>query len=499
MILRMSVVALLLALSGASALRAGDEPATLAPEAFKLALKDAKSIEEKAALLHFVGVPTLSDPTVVAEVSRFLNAGAGDIRFLLPTASMTALGRLRGNRAAAQRLVQAIPAFKQVPCMQRKLIAAICQVGHVAALPALEEILRGSDESLALFTIGALRDFPSDVTLDVLIRSWEWMESRKPKVRDELKNAYGRLGGEMLKVVQQISGESYPSMTEMQKWWMKRGAEWKEKAAAQELEREKKGPAPVAAPPPALILEMLFNDRGASSTSNGGASSAWCPVGAFTRNKPAWSTEVPPSGGTSSLDWGKDPGPYAVDVAGMSEHLRNLKSFTVTGWLNCRSSTEGKGGNRILSWLDREGVEIVYRADGSLQVGVNQKAEESEARTPSGVIPVLDPANPSSLFDSWRFFAVTYDSTTLTAEIKIYVGERGKDAALSVSRPGVGRKIAERLAPALTIGNVPSAMRTTHPQSMFRGLLDEIRIFGSSWDGSGALPLEALIKLQNRS
>ena len=32
----------------------------------------------------------------------------------------------------------------------------------------------------------------------------------------------------------------------------------------------------------------------------------------------------------------------------------------------------------------------------------------------------------------------------------------------------------------------------------YRGILDEIRIFGSTLDGSGALPLDELIKVQNR-
>jgi len=36
------------------------------------------------------------------------------------------------------------------------------------------------------------------------------------------------------------------------------------------------------------------------------------------------------------------------------------------------------------------------------------------------------------------------------------------------------------------------------PERSYRGILDEIRIFGSTLDGSGALPLDALVKIMNR-
>ena len=41
-------------------------------------------------------------------------------------------------------------------------------------------------------------------------------------------------------------------------------------------------------------------------------------------------------------------------------------------------------------------------------------------------------------------------------------------------------------------------IRPLAPERSYRGILDEIRIYGSTLDGSGALPLEELIKIQNR-
>jgi hypothetical protein len=50
----------------------------------------------------------------------------------------------------------------------------------------------------------------------------------------------------------------------------------------------------------------------------------------------------------------------------------------------------------------------------------------------------------------------------------------------------------------LSIGNLPPMFRAMAPERTYRGILDEIRIYGSTLDGSGALPLEDLIKIQNR-
>src|SRR5262249_7606939 len=160
---------------------------------------------------------------------------------------------------------------------------------------------------------------------------------------------------------------------------------------------------------------------------------------------------------------------------------------------------EGPGGNRILSWLDRDGVEIVLRFDGSLQVGINQKAELSDARTESSLFPLADDQVAMSIHNGWRFFAVTYDATASSGQLRIYVGTRDQDAALRISRDAKGPRVGAKVAPGLSVGHVPPALRAAQPACTFRGLIDEIRIYGSTWDGSAALSPEAVVKLQNRS
>jgi hypothetical protein len=163
------------------------------------------------------------------------------------------------------------------------------------------------------------------------------------------------------------------------------------------------------------------------------------------------------------------------------------------------------GGNRILSWFNsmkvNEGVELVYRTDGSLQLGIGQWADASPARSKPEQIPVFDSKATNvytEQYQKWRFFAVTYESGVANSHVKFYVGTRAADAklvnAVDYNRGPSGVKIS----PTLTIGNLPPMIRPMAPERSYRGLLDEIRIYGSTLDGSGALPEAEIIKIQNR-
>jgi hypothetical protein len=169
------------------------------------------------------------------------------------------------------------------------------------------------------------------------------------------------------------------------------------------------------------------------------------------------------------------------------------------------SDKQAGGGNRILSWFNsmkvNEGVELVLRSDGSLQLGIGQWADQSAARSKPEQIPVYDAkaANAGSeAYAKWRFFAVTYDSGLAKDHVKFYTAAQNADPKLvnacEYNRGPTGVKIS----PTLTIGNLPPMIRPMAPERSYRGILDEIRIFGSTLDGSGALPLEELIRIMNR-
>ncbi|HYE98357.1 MAG TPA: LamG-like jellyroll fold domain-containing protein, partial [Planctomycetota bacterium] len=212
--------------------------------------------------------------------------------------------------------------------------------------------------------------------------------------------------------------------------------------------------------------------------------------------------------GPRALDFGAQPTTYAVELGGGRgiEHLKELKSFTLTGWLNVRILDEGgadkfaSAGNRVVSWIlnGKDGVEVVQRADGSLQLGVNEWAEGSPARSQPAQLGVPDPKATNAFENNWRFFAVTYDGTAAAQHVKWYVGNKNADAKAAGSADYPRGPIGPKPCPVLTVGNAPPGPSRGNGDRMFRGAIDEIRVFGSSIDGSGALTLEQIIAVQGR-
>jgi hypothetical protein len=90
-----------------------------------------------------------------------------------------------------------------------------------------------------------------------------------------------------------------------------------------------------------------------------------------------------------------------------------------------------------------------------------------------------------------RFIAVTYDCTAAKEQLKLYVGTTTADVRMhktvSYDRGPVGKG-----AGVLTVGHFHPAMRSNHSDRMFRGLIDEVRLFGSTFDGTGALSLDEI-------
>jgi hypothetical protein len=495
--------------------KAREEAAKKSVEEFKAATKDLKTPQDKALAILAYGESEIKEGPMVAPLAKYLAPASNDINFVVPVAAVDALGKFRGVAQASQTLIAVIPTYKKNPYMYDKVITAIGKVGHESALPFFMEPLTGKDPNAAVAAVKAIGDFPPTVALDVLFREYDRMEKAKGNASDQVKPVIDKAQPEVLKQIQRISGEKYISMKEFQIWWSKRGEQFKKDAAEKEKTAAKKDPdAPKPTLPPVMIMEFSFKENGGNSTGNSGASGGHYASATITTPKPSWNAAAPPNGGPSSLDWGLSPGTGAVDlmVPGGPEHLKNLKSFTITGWVSCVSDKEGAGdkiaaaGNRILTWLqpNKDGVELVLRSDGSLQLGVNQWAEQSTARGNPGQIPVLDDkakdatAAAAAARENWRFFAVTYDSTVASGHAKFYVGTRQKDAA-AAGTPDYGRgPVGAKIGFGITIGNVPAMIRPAAPERGFRGFIDEVRIFGSTVDGSGALALPEIVKVQNR-
>ncbi len=240
------------------------------------------------------------------------------------------------------------------------------------------------------------------------------------------------------------------------------------------------------------LVELRFDDGQGKTAVNTGVSHRQIPQAQLTSDRPAWSSNTPPGGGSHSLDFGSKPGEYAIDLAGQSaQALEGLKSFTVTAWINCVSSDEGPGGNRIVHMADtmgsRAGIDLVVTRDGRLKLGVNEWPDDTRAASSPGLVPVDSHVGQGN----WRFIAVTYDATASGSHVKFYVGSPASeirlDKAISYDRGPVGKGTG-----VLTVGHFNPGTRSGNGNRMFRGLIDEVRLFGSKTDGAGALAIDQI-------
>ena len=129
------------------------------------------------------------------------------------------------------------------------------------------------------------------------------------------------------------------------------------------------------------LIDLKFNETSGNPVNTGTLSST------FTRSAttPLNSTTVPATvGGARSLDFGTTAGNYYVESSGIIDGLKNLSSFTITGWLNARSNVVGSGGNRIVSWANvnngADGVDLVNMGDGKLIIGIDEWPDVSTAQ-----------------------------------------------------------------------------------------------------------------------
>jgi len=249
-------------------------------------------------------------------------------------------------------------------------------------------------------------------------------------------------------------------------------------------------------PPGRPLVELDFDSGNGRTASNSGTTRDTAVRAELTRERPDWSSNTPPYGGSHSLDFGREAGEYAVDLSqGSAKALEELKSFTITAWVNATSNEEGAGGNRIVHMADtlgtKAGIDLVVTRNGQLKIGINEWPDTTKAVSSPGMIPFDRNAGE----ENWHFVAVTYDPTAERDHLKFYIGTPTTaarlDKAISYDRGPVDKPTG-----TLTIGHFNPSLRSGHGDRMFRGLIDEVRVFGSKLDGSAALPLEQIQAVQ---
>ncbi|MBA4167548.1 MAG: T9SS type A sorting domain-containing protein [Chitinophagaceae bacterium] len=242
---------------------------------------------------------------------------------------------------------------------------------------------------------------------------------------------------------------------------------------------------------PKPLVKLDFNENSGTTVLNKGTIG-----GSLTRTVPIpeWSKNAARARDSACVDFGIETGEYAVESPAVLPQLAGLANFTITGWVNNRDNTEGGGGNRMVTWLNdgRDGVELVYKADGSLLMGINQWSDAGgNPQSSPGKITTEAAAGKGN----WRYFAATYASST--GLVQYYFGDTANAASLDVSATYNRGLIADNIA-QLAIGHFNAATRSNATDRMFRGLMDNIHIYSSVLKPSQIVADQGLSKAAER-
>ncbi len=214
------------------------------------------------------------------------------------------------------------------------------------------------------------------------------------------------------------------------------------------------------------VVSLAFDENSGASTTNDGTGGG---TFALTAKVPSWTSNTPENGGNSAIDFGTAPGAYAVESSALIPDLKNLSSFTIAMWVNCKNATVGSGGNRLVSWINKggDGVDFVFNKNGSVTLSVNQWPDGITGSSAGKV--TTDASAPES---NWVFVAAAYTGT----QVKYYFGNNTSDASLDVVR-NYNRGASGANIEKLAIGHFNSATRNWATDRMFRGIIDNVQIF----------------------
>jgi hypothetical protein len=155
-----------------------------------------------------------------------------------------------------------------------------------------------------------------------------------------------------------------------------------------------------------------------------------------------------------------------------------LLSLTLQGWFRA----EGAGITDLARLITKQAGNTGFLLLGT---GGNLDLEINNVGTTSTGARYADAGE-------WVFFAVTYDGTATSGNVRFYRGSRNNIVILLETRTlNQGRALAN--SESITVGNSNGTF--TRP---FDGWLDNVRVFGSKLNSSGALTLRQLEWLRNK-
>ncbi len=195
--------------------------------------------------------------------------------------------------------------------------------------------------------------------------------------------------------------------------------------------------------------------------------------------------------GDYALDIGKTT--QAMGVAGGSGGVAHMKtdktalgtlaSFTVAGWFKAASQLDG--GARLIEYTDPLGTGfLLMTGRGTLVLSVNKQQ-------------TVSPANAGNFYhqtDEWVFFAVTYNGNKKADNVVFYGGTpTSEPVVVGTASNETGPIPALNRYGALVIGNNAGGIRPFH------GMLDNVALYGSPGEDSGALNEEQIKEIYRSS
>lgn len=237
------------------------------------------------------------------------------------------------------------------------------------------------------------------------------------------------------------------------------------------------------------LLEFSFNETGSTASSSGSASASavlWNSSYSPTDLHGASGSGVSGGPGDRAFDNSASTGMGNAGTGGMLyvgdlDAVDGLKSFTLQGWF--KSSVAINGVARLFdknSGSGNAGFQLRSTATaGQLLLQVNSASVTSSAAY--------------GATNEWVFFAVTFDGTSTTDNVKFYVGSQASEVSL-VTTASIGATMANPNAATLVVGNsswlLPSGPQVNNRP--FDGVMDNFRIYGALSGAGGMLSLSEL-------
>jgi hypothetical protein len=171
----------------------------------------------------------------------------------------------------------------------------------------------------------------------------------------------------------------------------------------------------------------------------------------------------------------------------VDDALNGLVSFTLMGWLNTGDPSISPNNSRVFLRDDNaNGLTFLVASGGRPKVAINGNWYNGQYIEPY----------PFAAQDEWKFFAIVYDSTAGSNNLKIYEGSANTDDVVLWEEVDFAHGALANNDRPFVIGN--NGGSEAKADKGYKGLIDELRLYGSYLDSTGALSAAEITSYKNQ-